>query len=163
MRSFCWNTRSCFVELENHECVKVVMEKIVKLFPTYLMNPANCETFHPRNFVVYNILHNTLNASNLFCLTIVSKIKTTSHNHKLSRNFIQGIEWTQRHSRVISPTIKSTEWNQGYDDISLTTGLYENITLWIGMIRVVKVVYITVLPTTTWYFPRYIHMTTPFG
>ena len=39
-----------FVELENHECMKVVMEKIAKLFPTYLMNPANHETFHPRNF-----------------------------------------------------------------------------------------------------------------
>jgi len=33
--------------LENHECMKVVMEKIAKLFPTYLMNPANRETFHP--------------------------------------------------------------------------------------------------------------------
>jgi len=28
----------------------VVMEKIAKLFPAYLMNPANRETFHPRNF-----------------------------------------------------------------------------------------------------------------
>ena len=28
----------------------VVMEKIEKLFPAYLMNPANLETFHPRNF-----------------------------------------------------------------------------------------------------------------
>ena len=30
--------------------MKVVMEKIAKLFPAYLMNPANRETFHPRNF-----------------------------------------------------------------------------------------------------------------
>ena len=28
----------------------MVMEKIAKLFPTYLMNPANRKTFHPRNF-----------------------------------------------------------------------------------------------------------------
>ena len=28
----------------------MVMEKIVKLFPAYLMNPANRETFHPQNF-----------------------------------------------------------------------------------------------------------------
>jgi len=25
--------------------MKEVMEKIAKLFPTYLMSPANCETF----------------------------------------------------------------------------------------------------------------------
>jgi len=50
MLSFHCNVRSCFVELENHECMKVVMEKIAKLFPTYLMNPANRETLHPRNF-----------------------------------------------------------------------------------------------------------------
>jgi len=30
--------------------MKVVMEKSAKPFPTYLMNPANRETFHPRNF-----------------------------------------------------------------------------------------------------------------
>ena len=48
--------REAFVEtgeLKNHECIKsghVVMEKIAKLFPTYLMSPANRETFHPRNF-----------------------------------------------------------------------------------------------------------------
>jgi len=36
-------------ELENHEYMKLVIEKIVKLFPTYLMNPANHETFHPQN------------------------------------------------------------------------------------------------------------------
>jgi len=28
-------------------------KKIAKLFPAYLMNPANCETFHPRNFCRY--------------------------------------------------------------------------------------------------------------
>ena len=50
MQSFCWNSHSCFVESENHECMKVVMEKIAKLYPTYLMNPANHETFHPQNF-----------------------------------------------------------------------------------------------------------------
>ena len=41
-------SRSC--DLENHECMKVVMEKTAKLFPTYLMNPANRKTFHPQNF-----------------------------------------------------------------------------------------------------------------
>ena len=30
--------------------MKVVMDKIVKLFPAYLMNPENRETFHPWNF-----------------------------------------------------------------------------------------------------------------
>jgi len=48
---FRWNARKAFfLELENHECMKVVTEKIVKLFHTYLMNPANRETF-----VVYGI------------------------------------------------------------------------------------------------------------
>ena len=36
---------SCFAELENHELMKAVMEKIAKLFPAYLMSPANRETF----------------------------------------------------------------------------------------------------------------------
>ena len=33
----------------------MVMEKITKLFPTYLMNPANRETFHPETFAIYGI------------------------------------------------------------------------------------------------------------
>ena len=50
-------SRNCFVELENHECMKMVMENIAKVFPAYLMNPANRETFHPRNlsFTVYEL------------------------------------------------------------------------------------------------------------
>ena len=39
-----------FCSSEVQTCMKVVMEKIAKLFPAYLMNPANRETFHPRNF-----------------------------------------------------------------------------------------------------------------
>ena len=57
-RSFRWNARSCFVELENRECMKVVMDNIAKLFPAYLMNPANRETFTLETFVVYGILLN---------------------------------------------------------------------------------------------------------
>jgi len=34
-----------FAELESHESIKVVMDKTAKLFPTYLMNPGNRETF----------------------------------------------------------------------------------------------------------------------
>ena len=30
--------------------MKVVMDKTAKLFPTYLMNPANRKTFYPQNF-----------------------------------------------------------------------------------------------------------------
>ena len=41
---------SFFVELEKRECMKVVMDKTAKLFPTYLMNPANRKTFYPQNF-----------------------------------------------------------------------------------------------------------------
>ena len=61
MRSFNWNTRSWFAELENHECMRVVMEKIVKLFPTNLINPANRKTFHPQNFCRLRYWNNTSN------------------------------------------------------------------------------------------------------
>jgi len=36
--------------------MKVVMEKIVKLFPAYLMNPANPKLFTLETFVVYDIV-----------------------------------------------------------------------------------------------------------
>ena len=52
-----------FCSSEVQACMKVVMEKIAKLFPAYLTNPANRETFHPRNFcrLRYVILSHTTN------------------------------------------------------------------------------------------------------
>jgi len=35
--------------------MKVVMEKIAKLFPTYLMNPTNCKIFTLETFVGYGM------------------------------------------------------------------------------------------------------------
>ena len=52
--------RETFVETLVAVLQKVVMEKITKLFPAYLMSPANHETFHSRNFVVYGIVFNKL-------------------------------------------------------------------------------------------------------
>ena len=48
-KKFCWKAHSCFVML-NCESTKVVKDKTTTFFPTYLVNPANHETFYPRNF-----------------------------------------------------------------------------------------------------------------
>jgi len=44
------NTYEVFRGLENRESTLVMTDKIAKVFPTYLMESVNHESFNPRNF-----------------------------------------------------------------------------------------------------------------
>ena len=63
-RNFCWNTCSCFVELKNHECMRVVMEKSRNFSPHTWWTQQTVKIFTLVTFVVYSILADTMTAWN---------------------------------------------------------------------------------------------------
>ena len=66
MWNFRWNACSCFVELENREYMKVVMEKFMKTFPHIPDEPSKPRNFSPSKLLSFTVIMIPIDCKTIF-------------------------------------------------------------------------------------------------